>query len=232
MVNLKGANTMSKHRLKPAQECGCNDECCAVCNGVDPGDLCEACSAEHNSNWSSMPTACPGVPMSAEQKAAVVGRELDYHDGHWVNLRPPMTVDEMVALSRDEPGIVDAEGFKVVRLDHLRDEPPALGLTVWRPNERLHAPTTIMDVTILGDGYDYVAVRQVAREGLVMPTLVAYHAINPFLTRFAIDNGVTEIAVSEILGSDNMIFVQTSMVPLVVFDKVSADAEPTARAAE
>lgn len=188
-------------------------------------DICESCGCQHNGNWSSKTSECPGVPMSAEQKSAVEARDLDFRDGQWMNLRPPMTVEEMVALSRDQHRILDAEGFKVVRLDHLRDEPPLLGLTVWRPNVRLHAPTTILDVTILGDGYDYLAVRQVAREGLVMPTLVTYHAINSFLRRFAVEHGLKEVVVSEILGSDNMIFVQPSTVPLVVFDEVPANAD-------
>ncbi len=221
---------MTDHRFKPAQECNCNDECCAICQGVAFDDICEACGCQHNTNWSSKTTECPGTPMSAAQIAAVESRELDFRDGQWVHLRPQMTVEEMVALCRQV--VPEAEGFKVVRLDHLRDEPPLLGLTVWRPDVRLHAPTTILDVTILGDDYDYVAVRQVAREGLVMPTLVIHHAINSFLRRFAVKHGLTEVEISEILGSDNMIFVQTSTVPLVVFDEVPEHLAPTASAAE
>ncbi|BCB22051.1 hypothetical protein OCUBac02_49450 (plasmid) [Bosea sp. ANAM02] len=153
--------------------------------------------------------------MTEDQKAKVEGCVLDFRDGEWLDLRPPLTLQEMISLC--DQHILDAAGFDVIRLDEFNYSPPTLGLTVWRRDGKSSSPTIFLDVTILAGDYDYVAVRTVEEEGLAMPTLITHHAINPWLSRYAMKHRLKEVQIREIMGNDSSISVRTSTAPLLVY---------------
>jgi hypothetical protein len=206
---------MTKHDLK-ARICSDDGTCeCTNFNGEGCQLMCEACGAVHDLNFSSLTSACPGVMMSDDQKSKVEQRVLDFRDGEWLDLRRPLTVQQMIALC--DQHTLDSAGFDVIRLDEFNYSPPTLGLTVWRRNGKSSSPTIFLDVTILAGDYDYMAVRTVEEEGLAMPALITHHAINPWLSRYAMKHRLREVQIREILGNDSSISVRTSAAPLVVY---------------
>ncbi len=202
---------MTQHVLKARK---CSDECSIFC-GDGCLSTCEACGGGSDQNFSSLTTSCPGRMLSDDQKTKVEERVLDFRDGEWLDLRPPLTVQEMIALC--DQHIADAAGFDVIRLDEFECSPPTLGLTVWRRDGKSSNPSTFLDVTILAGDYDYVAVRTVDEEGLAMPTLITHHAINPWLSRYAMKHRLKAVQIREIMGNDSSISVRTSTAPLVVY---------------
>lgn len=212
---------MGHHHLKGAADCGCTDEFCPVCNCLE--DICKVCGGERNTNWSSLPTHCPDAVMTGEQRAAVEARELDFRDGRWIDLCPPLDAAEVNALRNRNA--TDAEGFALIRLDHLRDDPPLCGLIVVRPDAPLTPPTVIHDAAVTNDGYGFLVVRHRPRDGLVPAMIATAHDIDNFLPRFLAKHGCDEIEVREVIGTGANMFVHVYRVPVtVITERESAQA--------
>ena len=75
-----------KHKLYECKDPECLGCCycrgglasCTVCNGAE----------------SSLPSECPGKPMTSEQLDMVSERRLDYIQGHWLDLTDPTEAQE------------------------------------------------------------------------------------------------------------------------------------------
>jgi len=78
----------------------------------EAGEACSRCLGERS--WGTLPTECVGYPMTEKQFGKIHDCDMDFRDGEWIELCPPMTA-ALVAKFGSQGVPMKSCGYEVIR---------------------------------------------------------------------------------------------------------------------
>jgi hypothetical protein len=116
----------------------------------ETGEACSRCLGERS--WGTLPTDCIGYPMTEKQFENLNNCRMDFRDGEWVDLRPPLTA-ALIAKFGSQGVPMKSCGYELIRFGRgFDDDSGTWFLTVRRvPGNEEH--TWIYDMALIEDGH-------------------------------------------------------------------------------